>query len=68
MIYDPVSDELWVYYVWEQDAQNYGQIGTSNFKPSILRCIRVAATQGGSGFTYAVQKGRGTGKSLTPIW
>ena len=34
VIYDPVSDELWVYYVWEQDAQNYGQIGTSNFKPS----------------------------------
>ena len=24
VIYDPVSDELWVYYVWEQDAQNYG--------------------------------------------
>ncbi len=67
VIYDPVSNELWVYYVWEQDAQNYGQIGTSNFKPSILRCIRVAATQGGSGFTYAVQKDADR-KILTPIW
>ena len=67
MIYDPVSNELWVYYVWEQDAQNYGQIGTSNFKPSILRCIRVAATQGGSGFTYAVQKDAGQENPYTDL-
>lgn len=67
VIYDPVSDELWVYYVWEQDAQNYGQIGTSNFKPSILRRIRVAATQGGSGFTYAVQKDAGQGNPYTDL-
>ena len=67
VIYDPVSDELWVYYVWEQDAQNYGQIGTSNFKPSILRRIRVAATQGGTGFTYAVQKDAGQGNPYTDL-
>lgn len=67
VIYDPVSNELWVYYVWEQDAQNYGQIGTSNFKPSILRCIRVAATQGGSGFTYAVQKDAGQENPYTDL-
>ena len=67
VIYDPVSDELWVYYVWEQDAQNYGQIGTSNFKPSILRRIRVAATQGGSGFTYAVQKDAGQENPYTDL-
>lgn len=67
VIYDPVSNELWVYYVWEQDAQNYGQIGTSNFKPSILRRIRVAATQGGSGFTYAVQKDAGQGNPYTDL-
>lgn len=67
VIYDPVSDELWVYYVWEQDAQNYGQIGTSNFKPSILRRIRVAATQDGSGFTYAVQKDAGQENPYTDL-
>lgn len=67
VIYDPVNNELWVYYVWEQDAQNYGQIGTSNFKPSILRRIRVAATQGGSGFTYAVQKDAGQGNPYTDL-
>lgn len=67
VIYDPVSNELWVYYVWEQDAQNYGQIGTSNFKPSILRRIRVAATQGGSGFTYAVQKDAGQENPYTDL-
>lgn len=67
VIYDPVSDELWVYYVWEQDAQNYGQIGTSNFKPSILRRIRVAATQDGTGFTYAVQKDAGQENPYTDL-
>lgn len=67
VIYDPVNNELWVYYVWEQDAQNYGQIGTSNFKPSILRRIRVAATQGGSGFTYAVQKDAGQENPYTDL-
>lgn len=67
VIYDPVSDELWVYYVWEQDAQNYGQIGTSNFKPSILRRIRVAATQGGNGFTYTVQKDAGQENPYTDL-
>lgn len=67
VIYDPVSNEIWVYYVWEQDAQNYGQIGTSNFKPSILRRIRVAATQGGSGFTYAVQKDAGQENPYTDL-
>lgn len=67
VIYDPVSDELWVYYVWEQDAQNYGQIGTSNFSPSILRRIRVAATQGGNGFTYAVQKDAGEENPYTDL-
>lgn len=67
VIYDPVSDELWVYYVWEQDAQNYGQIGTSNFRPSILRRIRVAATQGGNGFTYAVQKDAGEENPYTDL-
>ena len=67
VIYDPVSNELWVYYVWEQDAQNYGQIGTSNFRPSILRRIRVAATQGGNGFTYAVQKDAGEENPYTDL-
>lgn len=67
VIYDPVSNELWVYYVWEQDAQNYGQIGTSNFKPSILRRIRVAATQGGNGFTYVVQKDAGQENPYTDL-
>lgn len=67
VIYDPVSNELWVYYVWEQDAQNYGQIGTSNFKPSILRRIRVAATQGGSGLPMLYKRTRDR-EILTPIW
>lgn len=67
VIYDPVNNELWVYYVWEQDAQNYGQIGTSNFKPSILRRIRVAATQDGTGFTYAVQKDAGQENPYTDL-
>ena len=38
MIYDPNSDQLWVYYIWEQDSPR----GT----PSELRRIKVGYSEG----------------------